>query len=431
MRAKTIITSALLLSFHLPLIFAEDSWSSFQNGGQPYAREGHLPLKWNVSEGITWTTPLDGYGQSSPVIWNDAVYVTFCSGDNKENLHIRSVALGSGNTNWEHKFANASPEEASNYVSKAAPTPVVDADGVVAFFEGGNLIALEHDGSVRWQRDLVKEYGAIAARHGLGASLEHDEQWVYVWVERTEEPYVLAADKKTGETKWKVPGVGATAWSSPRLVPVDGEQHLVLSASGRIVGLDPATGKQLWKFEDIASNTTCTPMPLGKGRFLIGASEGRGEESAAGPKSCGVIGIERNEQGEFSARYVWRSDKATSSFGSPIAADGNAYFVNRSGVVYCLDLESGEQHYAQRTDSSTWATPIHCDDRIYLFGRSGTTTVLATGDKFKVLAENPLWKSEEAAEGAFGSVLYAAAVADGKCVLRRGDRLYCVATNGD
>ncbi len=411
---------------------ATDRWPSFQNGGQLRIEADNLPLTWSSAKAIAWNVALDGYGQSTPVIWSDSVYVTFCSGDMKEKLHVRALEFGSGETRWSHTLDNSSPEKNSNYVSKAAPSPVADDDGVIAFFEGGNLVALDHQGVVRWQRDLVKDYGAVTARHGLASSLEQDDRHVFVWVERSEAPYVLAVSKATGKTAWKVEGAEKTAWSSPRLVAVGDRQHLVLSAIGRIIGLDPASGQRLWRFEQVTNNTTPTPIPLGEGRFLIGASDGRGEQTAPSMKSNGIIQISKDKNGEYVADYLWRADKATTSFGSPIVAGNNAYFVNRAGVIYCLDAKTGKQHYAKRSAGSVWATPLHVGNRIYLFGRNGTTTVIGDGNEFELLAENTLWKAEPSKQpatgpGGFGGpVLYAAAVARNKIVLRRGDRVYCI-----
>lgn len=411
-----------------------ENWVSFQNGGH-LQTTAELPIRWGSDEGIAWTVALAGYGQSSPVIWNRQVYVTYCSGDMKDEMHLHALRLDTGETVWDQKLKNSTPEKNSSYVSRAAPTPVADSNGVIAFFEGGNLGAWQHDGTARWQRDLVQDYGPITARHGLASSLEQDDAHVYVWVERSDQPYVLAIDKSDGTTTWKSPGLGSTTWSSPRLVPVKDGHHLVLSASGRIVGLDPQTGKRLWELEDVANNTVPTPIPLGQGKFLMGASEGRGEQPVAGAvKSSGVVSIVRNDKGEFTATFSWRAEKATSSFGSPISADGNAYFVSRAGIVYCLDVATGKVRYAKRSAGSVWATPLQVADRIYLFGRQGTTTVIKTGNSYEELATNTLWEEEPAAAenapsgpGGFGGpVLYGVAVAQNKLVLRRGDRVYCV-----
>ena len=412
-------------------LFGSD-WSSFQNGGRTTAAAS-LPTEWSPDEKVAWSVPIPGYGQSSPVVAGEKIYCTSVSGENKEGLHVTCFAADLGQQLWKYDLRNSSPEKNSSYVSRAAPTPVCDDTGVIAFFEGGNVVALDDSGKLRWQRDLVADYGPIKARHGLGASVEQSDSSVFVWVERQNEPYLLCLSKKSGETIWKVDGVGSTSWSSPRLVPVGASSHLVVSASGKLAGHDPASGRRLWSFDDISGNTTPTPVPLGDGRFLVGASAGRGESGGGkAAESNGVIEVTKSDDGSFTADYVWRAERATCSFGSPCAHNGNAYFVNRSGVVYCLDLQTGEELYAKRTKQSTWATPIGCGDHIYLFGRSGVTTVIESGPRFKLVAENALWKTEQpAAEGDGsdgrmnfgGAVLYAAAIVDSGLLLRRGDRL--------
>jgi outer membrane protein assembly factor BamB len=263
--------------------------------------------------------------------------------------------------------------------------------------------------------------------------LEQNDTHVFAWIERAEDPFVVALSKETGETDWKSSGLQATSWSSPRLVPVEDGQHLVLSGSGKIAGFDPASGKQLWAFDGISGNSTPTPMPLGKGRFLIGASEARGETGGGrAADSNGVIQISKGDAGTYTAKFVWRAKKATSSFGSPMAYLGHAYFVNRAGVVYCLDIETGEQRFAERSSGSIWATPLAIGGRLYFFGKSGTTTVIKPGSEFEQLAVNDLWSDASTtpagpAGGGFGGpVLYAAATAGSQLVLRRGDIMYAV-----
>ncbi len=406
-------------------------WRGFQNGGNPVSSDDGLPTRWSPDSGIVWQQATAGYGQSSPVILDGRVFVTSVSGANKETLHIEAFDLRSGERKWHHTAKNSSPAESSNYISKAAPTPVCDDGGVIALFEGGNVLALTRDGKLRWELDLVADYGAIEARHGLGASLEQNDRLAFVWIERQDGPYVLAVSKETGETIWKSDGLGVTSWSSPRLVPVGEERHLVLSGIGKLAGLDPNTGKRLWSFDRIAGNSTPTPMPIGDGRFLIGATVGRGGSAGGNAAaSNGVIQISGSRADGFSADYVWRSEDATSSFGSPVAHQGRAWFVNRSGVLYVLDLETGDEQAVKRTASSIWATPMAVGPLVYLFGKDGTTTVLDARKKLAVVAENSLWAETAAPTTggpAFGGhVLYAAAASDSTLVLRRGDRLYAV-----
>lgn len=423
------VFSAALIASSVSLSSAND-WTGFQNGGKLAVTGKDYPVNWSPQSGVAWERELAGYGQSSPVIFGETFFVTSVSGDMKENCQIEAFNTRTGDKVWQFDTENSTPAKNSTYVSKAAPSPVCDRSGVVTLFEGGNVVALSPAGELRWQRDLVAEYGVIESRHGLSSSLEQNGKAVFVWIERSENPYVLALEKSTGKTIWKAEGLGVTSWSSPRLVPVAKSEHLVLSGIGKLVGLDPATGEQLWEFDKIAGNSTPTPIPIGSNRFLIGATVGRGESGRGkAAQSNGVIAISNSAEDGYSAEYVWQAKAATSSFGSPIAHNGLAWFVNRTGVIYCLDLETGEQKYASRTPGSIWATPIVIGDSLYLFGKNGTTTVISTGPKYEVIAENNLWEAEPAKEGqpAFqGPVLYAASLTNSQLILRRGDRIFAI-----
>ena len=311
--AAAILSLALLLS--VSASGESPEWGKFQNGGDN-STEMKLPTEWSPEKNIAWTAEIEGYGQSTPIVAHDQIVVTSTSGDMKDNYHVISYAIRSGEKNWQVDLKNPSPFANTPMVSRAAPSAIATAEGFIAFFEGGVLAALAKDGSTLWQKDLVEIYGPIKARHGLSASLEQDRDHVFVWIERGEEPYLLALNKKSGEEIWKAPGIGATSWSSPRMVGVGNSSHLVCSAIGKIVGYDPKTGERLWELEDIANNSSCTPTPVGDRQFLIGASNGRGETNpSAAAENNGLVEIKQDAGGAFSATFKWRATKATSSFG--------------------------------------------------------------------------------------------------------------------
>lgn len=414
--------------FNSHLVASDNSWTSFQNGGRLLTAT--LPDTWDATgKNIAWKISLEGYGQSSPVIWNDLVFTTFTSGSKKDNYHVAAYGLKDGAKLWQQDFVNPTPEENNSYVSRAAPTPVVDEQGVYVSFEGGILVALTADGKVRWQHNLVEKFGPIKARHGLAASLEQDKEHLFVWVEREESPYILALKKATGEVVWNSPGVGATSWSSPRILTVAGKQQLVCSASGKIAGYDLATGSKLWDFSDVANNTTCTPIPVGDGLFVIGASDGRGEQGGGKTAaSNGVIQVKPTDAGKFEVGYKWRAEKATCSFGSPIVAANKVWIVNRAGVLYQLDLETGKQLSAERISAgSVWATPLATENRLYLFGQKGLTSIVDLANAAELSTCSTWEEPADAAPAAMGgSVLYAAVSAGDTLLIRRGDAIFAV-----
>lgn len=409
---------------------AEPTWSRFQNGGIA-ASETKLPTTWSPDKNIAWTADITGYGQSTPIVAFNEVVVTSTSGENKDNYHLSSYSLANGEKNWQVDVANPSPVANTAMVSRAAPSAIATDFGFVAFFEGGMLVAVSPTGEKVWEKNLVTEYGKIEARHGLAASLESNGKSVFVWVERSESPYILALDPNSGSVIWKTGGLGATSWGSPRLIPVEGGEHLVCSASGKIVGLNPHTGERLWEFDGIANNTSCTPTPVAEGQFLIGASDGRGETTAgASAASNGLIEISKNEAGVYEANFKWQAKKATCTFGSPIVAGDTAAIVNRTGALFRLDLETGKQVSLERTAAGgIWATPIVAGGNLYVFGHQGTTSVISLTDG-KEIAANRCWEaggdSDETSGVGGGSVLYAAAPAGSRLLIRRGDKLYAI-----
>jgi outer membrane protein assembly factor BamB len=406
---------------------APGQWPAFQNSGQTVIVSDAIPTKWSADQNVAWTSEIPGYGQSTPIVANDQVVVTSTSGENKDNYHVASYAIETGKKLWQFDAKNPSPFANTPMVSRAAPSAIATTDGFIAFFEGGVVVALDKNGQKIWEKDLVALYGPIEARHGLASSLEQNTDNVFVWIERTENPYLLALDKRSGDEFWKAPGVGATSWSSPRLIPVGDQQHLVCSASGKIVGYDPATGNRLWGFTDISNNSSCTPMPVGSGTFLMGASDGRGETTpGAAAESNGLIEVVPQSDGTFHVGFKWRATKATATFGSPIVVGKTAAIVNRTGVLYRFDLETGEQTFMERTEAGgIWATPIVAGEHLYLFGYKGTTSVIDLKDN-REIAKNRLWEAESEESFGGGKVLYAAAPAPPYLFLRRGDMLYAI-----
>lgn len=178
-------------------------WPGFRGSGDGCTTAKNLPLKWSPTENLAWKIDLPGYGQSCPVVWKDRVYLTAVDGKEREKGFIMAFDARTGKRLWSHEFAPTQKAKWSYTVSRAAPTPVVDAAGVYAFFEGGDLLALSHEGKLRWSRSLVKDYGEFQTGHGLGSSPVQTEEAVIVLIDHRGPSYLLAVDKQTGKTLWK------------------------------------------------------------------------------------------------------------------------------------------------------------------------------------------------------------------------------------
>ena len=126
--------------------------------------------------------------------------------------------------------------------------------------------------------------------------------------------------------------------------------------------------------------------------------------------------------------YKWRAEKATCSFGSPIVAANKVWIVNRSGVLYQLELETGKQVSAERIAAgSVWATPLATNNRLYLFGQKGLTSIVDLSNAAELTTCTTWEDASEAAPAAMGgAVLYAAVSAGDTLLIRRGDALFAI-----
>jgi len=419
-------------------------WPSFLGGGAKGIEADQLLQQWSKTTGVLWKAPLVGHGQSSPVVWGESIYVTTVDGKMKDEYLTYCLDKGTGAVRWMHKIRNSAPVQNSLYVSRAATTPVVDSERLVCYFESGDCVAYSHDGAVLWQRDLNKDYGPFVSEFGMSASPCQTEQHVYVLIEHDGPSRLVALNKGTGETAWQAERAPRRSWSSPASFRIDGVDQIVVSSSGSVDGYDAQTGALLWTLGDVGGNTGVTPIDLGTGQFLIGASGGRqGESETAAKRSNGLVRVARDGAG-WKASLVWFNEKLSPSWASPIEHQGLAYWVNRVGVVTCVDASSGEIVYSERLKQSCWATPIAVGDRIYFFGKDGVTSVIAAGRSFQLLHENESFDpdqlppettqfdeetSEERRRGAAmfsGPTVYAAAVAGDRFVFRIGNQVYCI-----
>jgi outer membrane protein assembly factor BamB len=366
--------------------WASDAWDSFRNGGRSMSPVT-LPTAWSASEGIAWQRELAGYGQSAPVIHGGRVVVTAVLGPNCEQISVQCFELSSGQQLWDYTRASTLGHPSNYMHSRAAPTPVVDVDGVYAFFETGDFLALNWQGDLRWHRNETEVLGPFENNHGIGASPAADEDSLYLLVEHDGPSALVAIDKANGTTRWSTERASTKSWASPIIAEVDGENQVIVSSGGTVAGYRASDGRQLWNLDGFEGNSLPSPVVADQ-RLLIAA---RLPEFATDGqvRANGCLDLSRvDEQGPA---VLWRADKAISEYASPVVCDQHAYFVNKANVLHCVDISSGEIVYRKRLALTCWATPIVDGERVYFFGKNGQTKIVRAGRTYEEVSVNPLW----------------------------------------
>ena len=381
---------------------AINSWPGFRGDGTSHSKARELPITWSDSKNVAWRIELPGYGQSSPVIWNQQIYTTSTKGDHSETITVSARSLSDGKEIWRQSFESSEPVERSRMVSQAAPTPVVDAAGIYVFFESGDLIALDHKGKKRWQRNLAKDYGPLIGHHGLGSSLCQQTDRLVLLLDHPDPSYLLCFDKRTGKTVWEVKRDKRVSWATPTLT----DKGLFISSNGILEEVDLETGQQRWFVDELTGNTVASATVLDDYVYVGSSAKGHS------------IAVKRGGKGNVTGSHViWKAADATSSFGSPLVYRNWVYYVSKAGILSCVDRSNGKTLWDRRLSDSTWASSVAADGKLYFFCKDGNTLVMKADGSQTVVAENNLTAE---------SPLYGVALVDRNIIVRSGKNLICV-----
>lgn len=399
---------------------AEQDWTQFRGPmGVGSSTATGLPASWSAEKNVAWKTPLPGPGASSPIVWDDQVFVTCYSGygEDEKNpgdpsrltLHVVGIDLGTGKIAWNSRPPVNSPEQPYrgfiNLHGYASSTPATDGRAVYAFFGRSGIFAYDMTGGPLWTLKAGEN------THGFGTAnsvvLYRDLAIVNASVESGA---LVAVDKYNGTEVWRAEGI-RRSWNTPHLVHLEnGNQELVVNSEGSLLGFDPESGEELWRCDGI-DDYICPSVISHEG--VVYAIGGRGHTAMA---------VRAGGRGDVSdSHLLWRINRG-SNVSSPVFHEGYLYYAHeQQGIVYCIDAEGGDTVYQERLTPSPgriYASPTVADGHIYLASREGGCYVLAAKPEFELLAHNDL--EDESVFNASPVVC-----ADG-LLLRSDDFLYCI-----
>lgn len=417
---RTLTVAALAVA-----LFSGADWTRLRGpDGSGVSEDRGLPTTWSATENIVWKTPLPGFGASSPITLGEKILLTCYSGyglgrDNlgrQEDLvqHVLCIDRTGGKILWDQKTKASLPESdyaggQVNLHGYASGTPATDGKAVCAFFGRSGVRAYGLDGQPRWQTNVGTQIDRTGWGTGTSLILAGDLVIVNASIESES---LVALDKITGKEVWRV-GEIRRSWSTPLLVELpDGKQELVVSIQGKVLGLDPATGKQLWECAGI-DDYVC-PMVIAHGAVVY---------VTAGRKAPLTLAIRAGGRGDVTDTHVLWKVKGTSKVSSPLYHDGLLYWVDNLGFAVCLEADTGKSVYRKRLTISgggdkVYASVVLAEGKLYAVSRQGGTLVLAAGRELKQLAHNDLGDD---------SVFNATPVISNGQLLLRSDRfLYCI-----
>lgn len=393
-----VVVFALVLSL---IRFAQaETWPRFRGpNGSGVATARTMKTTW-TNDDYRWRIELPGMGFSSPVVWDDRVYVT--SGDEKEGTQIvQSIDARTGETVWERRFeADAYKKHRLN--SYATSTPALDKDRIYVTWggpKGSTVAALERrTGRELWRYDL----GPFVALHNFGASPMVIDDVVVVLNDQDKRHTLVALDAVTGEEKWKTdePIEADATYATPCCFqPADGSSQLIAVRTQRgVMSLDPRSGRQNWKLDLPDFRFVASPITDGQRLAAVcGASEGGQRLAVIRPG---------NPQTNTEPEVLRDVEKDLPYVPTPLIHDGLLYLWADSGRVKCIALADGKERWKGRLRGKFYGSPVLAAGKLYGISDKGKAFVLSAGPKYELLGEVDLDENSMSTPAVADGVMY-------------------------
>jgi outer membrane protein assembly factor BamB len=416
------------------------AWPQFRGPSGAGIFDGKLPTTWSTRDNVAWSVAVQGRGWSSPVAWNDTVYVTSAispgtykepstgifgndyvaelmkQGLSDEEVNKRVIARDieltsdtgeirymvyafdakTGKPKWEreaHKGAPFGGRHRKN--TYASETPATDGERLYVYFGNVGLFAYTLDGKPVWNTKFEPQ--PMYLDFGTAASPVVSDGRVFVVHDNEGKSFVAAVDAKSGKHLWRmerdIKAPQGSGWSSPFIWKHDQRTELIVIGRQHAIAYAPDSGKELWRLRGLTGQSTPSPVAADGMLYLATGSQGESNRPvfAVRPGASGDISLAKGEeQNKFVA---WFHPRASAYTSSPLVYRGRMYVVNDNGILTVFDSQTGKEIYKARAGGSgnTFsASPWAADGKIYLLSEDGHTFVIEAGDKYVELSKNSM-----------------------------------------
>jgi len=420
-----IWTTACCAWLFLAAAAEAENWSGWRGPrGDGTSLEENLPVTWSATENIAWKVEVPGLGHSSPVIWEDKIFLTTCMTDTQQRV-LLCLDRKNGEILWKRTVITCPLEVKHNLNSHASGTPATDGKYVyVAFLEidgstelatrnvgqvrpltPGNIVmaAYDFDGNQQW----ITRVGSFKSVHGFSSSPVLYKNLVIINGDHDGDSYIAAVDKTNGQTVWKVDREHRTrSYVTPIIREIDGRTQMILAGSHAVDSYDPATGERHWHIDGPTEQFVASMVYNGQYLFL----------------TCGfpekhMMAIRPDGKGNVTETHIaWRTREGASYVPSPVACGDYFVVVSDNGIGSCFEAATGKRMWMKRMGRRYNTSLLTAAGLVYFLDDDGNTKVVKPGPKYEEVAENALNEPCAASPAA----------SNGQIFIRTEKHLYCI-----
>jgi outer membrane protein assembly factor BamB len=404
-RLRTFIVACFVVA---SFSFARgENWPGWRGPrGDGTSLEKNVPIHWNATSNVVWKVEVPGTGHASPIVWEDRVFIVTALSDTQERV-LLCLDRKDGKTLWQKTVLTAPLEGKHRLNTFASSTPATDGELIyTAFLDGKEMLVSAYDfkGEQKW---LVHP-GPFASIHGFCSSPILFKDKIILNGDHDGDGYIVALNRKTGQTLWKTPRPNNTrSYCVPLIRDLAGRTQMVLTGSKSVASYDPNDGRLHWIIDGPTEQFVASPVYSEK-TGLIYITGGFPEHH--------ILAIKPDGQGNVTKTHVvWHSMKGAAYVPSPIVFGDYFFIVSDQGMGNCLDAGSGKILWQERFGDHH-ASLVSANGLVCFLSDNGVTRVVKPGPEFQLEAQNEL------GESCFASP----AISDHQIFIRGDKHLFCI-----
>jgi outer membrane protein assembly factor BamB len=390
------------------------SWSFAENWpgwrgprGDGTSLEKNLPTQWSADSNILWKTEIPGIGHSSPIVWQDRIFIASAISDKQQRL-LLCLDTQTGKILWQQTVVQSVLEKINAENSYASGTPATDGQKVyIAFLDDKNVVAAAYDfaGKQLW----LSRPGVFSSPHGFSVSPVLYDGQLILNCDSKDESFLVSLSCTDGRTLWKVPQPNKTlSYSTPLVRQMAGRTQLIHCGNKGVTSYNPDNGSVLWFIDGPSEEFVASPVYHERlGLVYVASSYPKKDFLAIRPDGSGDV---------TQTHIVWRAAEGGPFVHSPMIEGDYIVAVNKDGEARCFDAKTGTVFWMEKLGIQH-ASPVSANGLIYCLNDDGIMNVIKPGPTFERIAQNNL-----------GPTCFASpAISDGRIYIRGKTHLFCIA----
>lgn len=391
-------------------------WSQFR-GGQASGVDTSksAPTTWDIESGenVRWQTPVPGLAHSSPIFWDDTIYVTTAVGPGEAELKVgRYGDIAAAEDQGLHQWRLLAIDRNSGEIlynklgyegipssvrhtkgTHSNSTPATNGEYIVTYFGSEGLFCFTMDGELVWRKDLgamdAGYFKVPTAQWGFASSPVIYDGKIVVQCDVQADSFLAVFDIETGDEIWRTPRADVPTWSTPAVVEVSGRPQVLVNGWHHIGAYDFETGAKIWKLNGGGDIPVPTPI-VGDGMAYFTSAHGVFRP---------MRGIRLNATGDITPPDIeqtndaiaWVHHRRGNYMQTPILLGDYLFACDDRGSVTCFDAKSGEIIFSERLKGNGFtASPVSDGNHLYITGEFGNVWVVEVGTEFVEASTNEL-----------------------------------------